>query len=164
MSKVKRNIHTSDNPLTVDGVTPSEVAPPKNTLSDFTRKSLIVMERYIEKDYINTKRLEMKDRGEAFLKKSLNEKNRVINEKDNEIEKLKIRNEYLEKNNGNVQIKKMHEMLKNSQMVDIKNKRKKELDEQLRREEEEYFRSIGAQGFEKYANDPNISAKKNKKY
>jgi hypothetical protein len=150
MSKAKK-IRVEDNPLTIEGVTPSEIQPRNKNSENFKQNTLIVVEKYIEKDYINSRRIEMLKKGDQFHR----ERNKTLEEEN---EKLKIKNQYLQKNNGNKEIKEMYNDI--NKLENINDNRRKQLDRQLKKEEEEYFKSIG---FYKYSTDPSISDKKKRK-
>lgn len=128
------------NPLTIDGITNSDLIPEKPTLSDFKKKTLKLLQFYEENDYKKTKEIEITKECADLL---------AI-----ELEKEKARNKLLEKNSGNKDIVELNEKMKKGQLTES---RKKEIDNNLDKLKRDTFEKYGIQ---KYLNDPNISAKK----
>lgn len=138
------------NPLTIEGVTNTDMAPPKNTFTEFKKKTISVLKHYEEENYKKSLEVDMYREGAYFTKL---ERDKIKEEN----EKLKARNEYLEKNTGNKQIKEFHNELKKDQLTEV---RRQEIESEYEKKKRAFFKS---QGISKYLNDSSISYEKKKK-
>lgn len=152
--------HKKNNPLTIDDITKSELAPVENTFTEFKKKTLGVLRHYEEEDFKKTLEIDMYREGAHFTKIERDK----LKEENNE---LKARNQYLEKNNGNSQIKEIHNELKKDHLTEA---RKEKIMSDYEKKKKAFFES---QGISKYLknpvisdalSDPKISAKKKRKF
>jgi hypothetical protein len=148
ITKEKRKT-TKSNHLSVD-VTNSDLEPVKATDTEIKRKTLEIIDYHILENY--------KKDGEIYVHQKLAEFQRERgDELEEENQKLKMRNRFLEKNVGDKSFLEFHDKLKTQK---IKEKQKEELDAAR----DEKLRALcESQGLLKYLNDPKLSQKKKRK-
>jgi hypothetical protein len=133
------------NPLIIDGFTNSEMQPQKNTFSEFKKKSMKLIQDYEDETYVKT-------REAAVYRDGFNNLVKAADKLKDKCNALETRNQFLEKNNGDIQIKKMNNILKKGTLNDD---RREEIDQKYNELEDDLSKIIS-----KYYNDPKLSDKK----
>lgn len=138
-----------DNHLSVD-MTKSEMSPARDTNTDIMKKSVKMMQHFEMENYKKDREIQLFRKAQYYTKIGLDK----VKEEN---EKLKARNQLLEKNNGSKQIQNLHNELKKEHLTE---NLKKQIDAEYDEKEREFFKS---QGILEYMENPNVSSKKKQK-